>query len=398
MISLATLRIVASTLNGFVQFSTCLRLELRRRKKLLWFDDAVAAFATICSFMALVCFWLTTETDDSGPMVESQVSRFRAYWVFSTTAILVVWLSRLSVILSCIRFMPTETGIAPYGYILSAFITVLGMTLFVLKIYFCSQDDDWRLLEVPVCPDNHVQRPLNIIFESLADALLMITPILALFRVKRNLQYRQLLYPFVGVGFFLMASSIIHLAYYIQSDDVLKNLTGSIQIALFLWATNVPTVLGYIAYVYSQQSHEQSGPKDVEDLRDKIGYPKVLRPISIPPPFFPNDSVQSDIIYQTQAKEQFRESVTDSASEYSMRSPVSTPEPAAARTPGKGVRFLGPLPTNRETAAMSSYSSIFAHYITDEDSTTRPPSELAQAPRLQRPVSSSATPIEPVPF
>lgn len=429
MVSLATLRIVATTLNGFAQFSTCFRLEFRRRNKILWFDDGFAAFATICSFIALVCFWLTTETEGAGPMVESQVSRFRAYWILSTTTILVVWLSRVGIIFSCIRIAPLETSLTIPGYILSGLIAAMGTSLFALRIYFCSHNSDWKLLAQPTCPDNQIQKPLNTAFELLSDLLMVAAPFAIILRVKDSPECRHLLYGLLFAGIVLMASSVMHVVFFIRSDHDLEILTASIQVALFLAMTNIPTLLGYIISRH-QGSDRLSGSKkqrDVEQLRGRIGAPTILRSESIvvssaPLPkdkcSFTRQSTPSTsksftgdelpaLNVDLASKVGDRNSVTiDSASEYSTMTPVYPPSPEPAAKQGKRARFLMPssAPIGRDIVSASSYASIFAQYMPDDrpesgtsNSSFSRPSEPMESIPLGHPLRPAAT-EKPIPF
>ncbi|KAK0243910.1 hypothetical protein EDD85DRAFT_179794 [Armillaria nabsnona] len=293
MVTVWTLRITATVVHGLAQIFTFFRLAHRSRKGRLWLDDACASIAMVCSLVWLVCYWIYTDVPGVGPFGQSELFRIRSYWVDSTMFLVVVWLSRMSLMFSFIRSSPPGILSRKLPFFGSVLFLLMWASLLAQRIYLCHRDETWQDQSQPKC-DNQTIKITVLAFELFSNLIILATPAVTLIAgTVYHAQHRVLLI-LLFCAVIITAASVVHAVYWIHEYGVLlEDLSAIIESGASLMFINL--AVG-IMFFHQRMDRNVEYPDDLEypdgsstfrkkrgsiSLKQRIGSPHRLNAIRL---------------------------------------------------------------------------------------------------------------------
>ncbi|KAK0494256.1 hypothetical protein EDD18DRAFT_1107283 [Armillaria luteobubalina] len=215
------------------EISTVLRLLYNALNSCLWADDACAGLAMLSSLGWLVCFWV--RTDMLGTVLSGQPAFTGSIviWMDDILALAVVWLSRMSFILSLVRISPPRLSIVRKLPFLESmlFLLMWGLLLAERIYYFHGRTSSGMDTEGQQFW-GEIIRVTVLASETISNVVMAVT---LTFRVMAGSaigvhRRRLLLLLFSGLTI-VVATSIIHTVFWVHGSAPLRrDLTAIIQV------------------------------------------------------------------------------------------------------------------------------------------------------------------------
>ncbi|KAJ7873541.1 hypothetical protein B0H14DRAFT_3559282 [Mycena olivaceomarginata] len=219
--SSTTKRVVSTTLEAIANLATLVRLRIRIRNRRFWLDDYWVIVAAICSIAMPIATWL----------------RVGSLLGFTTT----LWASRMSIMFSVIRLVPTQfvrlrkitTGVA-------AIFAVFWMALFVQRVHVCASDKSWYKGHRPQqCPSGDGTVVLELVTDIFADFTLAIIPITLTRNVRIPIAQRRMLWVIFAACLLTTVVSILYAVVQLGPGGPLEGVTVQVEAATSLLVANL---------------------------------------------------------------------------------------------------------------------------------------------------------------
>ncbi|KAF8879483.1 hypothetical protein BD779DRAFT_1649423 [Infundibulicybe gibba] len=181
-----------SVLHAFAIGSTIFRLSQRYTSQRLWYDDYTALFAVIadCIYFAMLQVWTRSEPNGTAFGRETTIT---FYWIGVVCFLLVSWSAKVSLALAIARIFPPgrtirrfATGMA-WSFGLLAVVNLLGAGI------SCGRDTSWHNSPQVQCDLPKVLVIPSLCANLISDALLILTPLRMLWRIKLPDEQRRLI-------------------------------------------------------------------------------------------------------------------------------------------------------------------------------------------------------------
>ncbi|KAA1467758.1 hypothetical protein DENSPDRAFT_351499 [Dentipellis sp. KUC8613] len=243
--SIPVLRGIVTSFHALAVISTTFRLGYRFKIRRLWWDDAFAALAVVLSFLNIAALWIRTDVPGVGPLNRSRHARIIAYWLVSICFTSVLWISRLSILLSIIRIIPAISNL--YRVAQGSVILFVFCWAFLMgqKIYVCTHDRAWLHLHDPQC---HLGRGVGIaelVTDVISDAILLWLPMRLLWKLSMTRSRYRLLLAIFSASILTTIVSIVHAVFLLGPSGLLEALTANVESATSMIVSSLAVVVSW---------------------------------------------------------------------------------------------------------------------------------------------------------
>ncbi|KDR82010.1 hypothetical protein GALMADRAFT_240427 [Galerina marginata CBS 339.88] len=196
-IELLVWRICLTLVHLFAIVSSFFRLYRHRKIDRIWWDDYFAAAAVALDIVFFPTLWLpelpaqTTE-NITGRVIVSQIV---SSWIVNIAFTTLLWCSRISLVLSIARFMPSKTLLYKACIGLACLFFALSVALVCNNVFHCLHTrQTWTKTPPFQCPISFAYFITMLCFDFVADLLLVLIPVFAFSnRLKMPLMTRRLI-------------------------------------------------------------------------------------------------------------------------------------------------------------------------------------------------------------
>ncbi|PFH50956.1 hypothetical protein AMATHDRAFT_143737 [Amanita thiersii Skay4041] len=209
--------------------STLIRLYIRRNR--LWADDAWACFSMMSLIVQVVAVFLHSSTGTVG------VTR---YYLMAVTFYTIIWSARLSLLFSIIRIDPCLKRRA--YLLLCACIFIVTCILLISQVFWvCEPKREWKRLNPPQCHLEPQVALFQLTSDVLADATLLLTPII-LFRILSDKWLRYRLVAIFSTCIITTILSLVHAVFIIRVGGWKSEIVGLVEDCTSLIVCNIPVI------------------------------------------------------------------------------------------------------------------------------------------------------------
>ncbi|EIW55505.1 uncharacterized protein TRAVEDRAFT_171208 [Trametes versicolor FP-101664 SS1] len=262
-----TIRLLATILPGFAVLLTLLRLYYRWSRRHLGYDDAWAAFAVVCSFFMCAGAWTRSDTPATGPFHHSHRVRVIGYYMLNVSFTCVLWASRMSILFSIIRLIPSLLKLRIYAHLSAVLFGLMWTALLIHKIAVCESNPAWKQSPGVQCVLGHGVGAFELATDILADLILVFLPMRLLWRIKLPRGKRILLQLIFSASMFTTIVSIIHGVYVFSTNRNGEGILAHIEASTALIVSNFAVLL---TWLMRSLGHAQ-GSEDAPDTGGAYG-------------------------------------------------------------------------------------------------------------------------------
>ncbi|KAJ3872885.1 hypothetical protein F5051DRAFT_338534, partial [Lentinula edodes] len=228
--------VVITILLGTAQILTLFRINIRRRTKRLWWDDAWALLTMFLSQLMLIAMWIRTDTPGS------HSARIVAYWLVLET----FRSARISLIFSVIRLIPPLFVLRRVSEWMAVIFFLMWAGSLIQKTYICASDRSWYQLSAPQCHLGTDVAIVELVTDLFADVVLAVIPIRLLAGVGLSPDKRRMLYMMFCASLLTSMVSIIHAVFLLGPSGLLEAITAQAEAGTALMVANVGVLSPYV--------------------------------------------------------------------------------------------------------------------------------------------------------
>ncbi|KAF8639007.1 hypothetical protein AX17_001786 [Amanita inopinata Kibby_2008] len=223
------LEVVTAVCSAVAILSTLIRFVLRRHR--LWADDAWALLSTAVLVVQVIAIFTRPRKSSLG------VAR---YYLLASAFYAIIWSARLSLLFSIIRIDPHPRRRRWLYFVASLFLIIC--ILLIGQLYWvCEPEPGWKTLKIPQCHLNLSVAVFQMTTDILADAALLITPVL-LFRILSDQWLRYRLIAIFSTCIITTIVSLVHASYVLTTSGVKVEIVGVIENCTSLVVCNIPVI------------------------------------------------------------------------------------------------------------------------------------------------------------
>ncbi|KAF8879479.1 hypothetical protein BD779DRAFT_1150515 [Infundibulicybe gibba] len=185
-------RALMSALHIMAIGSTVFRLSQRYISQRLWCDDYTALFAVIVDCVFFLVLHVSTRSEPHGTTFGKKTS-ITCYWIGGACSLLVTWSARVSLALAIARIFPPGRTIRRFAMGMAWFIGFLGITNSLVITISCGRDTSWHDSLQVQCDLSKALGITSLCVNLISDALLVLTPLRMLWRIKLPDEQRRLI-------------------------------------------------------------------------------------------------------------------------------------------------------------------------------------------------------------
>ncbi|KAH9852440.1 hypothetical protein C2E23DRAFT_885585 [Lenzites betulinus] len=300
-----TIRLIATILPAFATILTLLRLYYRRSRHRLGWDDAWAAFAVISVVFICAGAWTRSDTPAVGPFHHSARVRVLGYYMLNVSFTCVLWASRMSILFSIIRLIPTLMTMRVHAYFCAILFGMMWAALLIQKIVVCETNPSWKKSPGVQCVLGHAVAGLELATDFVGDLILVIMPMRLLWRIKLSFAKKLLLQCIFSASMFTTIVSIIHAVYVFSPDRNGEGILAHIEASTALIVCNLAVLMTWFMRVLGHNDDSEAAPpSNYSDRsgRGKLSSLRFQRPANAP-------IVLSALDYKGTTQEQTRASL-----------------------------------------------------------------------------------------
>ncbi|KAG2124209.1 hypothetical protein DEU56DRAFT_917083 [Suillus clintonianus] len=238
--TLAQTQVVNYVLPIVATVVTSFRLFIRKRRGILWIDDAWAACAMIFNIGLMICSALYLK----GYIFHPQWAKVALYYTLAQCFYGVVWCSRLSILFTVVR-------LAYYGTqrrILVCIAIIFGVVwavLFAQVWWTCESDPSWKKQPRPQCNLGRNVAIAQIVTDVLGDTVLILAPFLLIHKATLTPSQRIRVICIFSTSAIITVVSLVH-AYYVFTDGELKEAVAAMfEASVSLIIANLSVVVTF---------------------------------------------------------------------------------------------------------------------------------------------------------
>ncbi|KAF8431746.1 hypothetical protein L210DRAFT_3559338 [Boletus edulis BED1] len=249
---MVTIRVVGSVLQSIGILLSLFRLWFRLQIQRLWWEDAWAFIACICSITVLASEWVYLKGDWGVSVV--------GFWVYSMSFNSVVWAVRMSILYSVARIAHPTQYMRRMVTALSVLFTLMFLAFTAMKLWWFIHDLSWlKRTGFYTRPSPGLPRSMYIYelcTDCLSDAILIFLPVRLLWRVNLPEKQRRMIIAIFFSSIIVTMVSIFRAVSQIMDLLSLVGVATDIQTA---FATITCNLLVIATLVY-RLSRRLSGP------------------------------------------------------------------------------------------------------------------------------------------
>ncbi|KAF8879485.1 hypothetical protein BD779DRAFT_1446869 [Infundibulicybe gibba] len=181
-----------SVLHVFAISSTIFRLSQRYTSQRMWYDDYVALLAVVTDCVYFVVLHVWTRSEPNGTTFGRETTII-CYWISSVCFLLVSWPAKVSLALAIARIFPPGRTIRRFAMGMAWSFVLLGMANLLGIAISCGRDTSWHNSPQVQCEFPKILSITTFCANLIADALLVLTPLRMLWRVKLPNEQRRLI-------------------------------------------------------------------------------------------------------------------------------------------------------------------------------------------------------------
>ncbi|KAI0788533.1 hypothetical protein C8Q75DRAFT_237160 [Abortiporus biennis] len=235
---------------------TLVRLYYRAQRHHLGWDDAWAAFALVCVIFMCAGGWIGTSEPGIGPIVQSPHIRMVGYYMNSIGFTCVVWSSRLSILCTLMRIIPSMMRLRDCTRVFAGFFITSWSIIIFMKIYLCERHPDWKQLTHVNCPFPHSVAIVEIITDCISDIFLIVAPLRLLWGITMPKAQHRLLTAIFSSNILTTIISVIHDAEVINPNFTTVGILAPIQAAVALIVCNLSVLVTWAFRVIRRHNEE----------------------------------------------------------------------------------------------------------------------------------------------
>jgi hypothetical protein len=230
-------QILGYVLPGIGIIMTIIRLFIRKRSGRLGLDDAAIAIASIAQVNLMIATNAYTATSiPSGPR---KVGFF--YWTGESFYI-IIWASRLSILLSIRRIVPSYKWMRFCTMAAVAFV-VMWAALTTQLFVTCETKHGWKQLPLPQCPLGKPVAYTMLALDIIGDLTIILLPAFFIWRSTLPTQKRIGLIAAFAVSILTSIVGFSHVHYILAGPPLVENLNGILQCSISVIACNLPILI-----------------------------------------------------------------------------------------------------------------------------------------------------------
>ncbi|KJA28286.1 hypothetical protein HYPSUDRAFT_690450 [Hypholoma sublateritium FD-334 SS-4] len=185
-------KICISVLHGIAIFSTCLRLEHRRRTRKLWWDDYATIVPLLTEGLNISVLWLRFRYGNLS-MQDKVLYSFINSFVYNTLN----WWSRISLALAVLRITPPWAKPRYIARCLPMLFIAFWVALSTAMLTTCAVHTNWQRVttssQVVACGPAYRTLIASTILDSFSDVLLIAIPLYQLWHISSRTSERRLI-------------------------------------------------------------------------------------------------------------------------------------------------------------------------------------------------------------
>ncbi|KAF8966776.1 hypothetical protein BDZ97DRAFT_1756370 [Flammula alnicola] len=237
---------ISVTLLHFVSITfTLVRVGYRWRTRRLWWDDRIVMIAMVADCIYIVIMWFKLRKDKISWIASDDHTFVYSEWFSSFLCFTIVWVSKICLALSVARiFLPGHPFRIWAFYFIGILILCYLASTFIVT--FACEGSPWWQLNYQRCTTE--AHSLNVaaligalILDTLTDVVLVIAPVIMLWRVKLPPKQRILLLVLFSSSILTIIASVI----YVSKDSKNELHFQSAAFALLVSNILVVTMLIY---------------------------------------------------------------------------------------------------------------------------------------------------------
>ncbi|KAF8806897.1 hypothetical protein BYT27DRAFT_7101075 [Phlegmacium glaucopus] len=237
---------------------TFLRLFHRHNISRLWWDDYLAALASIVDCGAIIDLWLGLKS--SKPLLDTSFQSLMARYLIGFLCIITVqWATRIALALAFARIFPPRATARHYAICLAILFLCLFIAIIIQAILFCRDTSAWISFSLVQCNFHGEILIFLVAANILSDALLVFSPLYTLRRLRLPDEERRLIY-FCFTGSALMSMSCIATTVFLFAPETWEPARGNIRVILgylegsvSLIVCNLLVIVTYFYKVFRQE-------------------------------------------------------------------------------------------------------------------------------------------------
>ncbi|KIK36529.1 hypothetical protein CY34DRAFT_16319 [Suillus luteus UH-Slu-Lm8-n1] len=238
--TVAQTQVVNYVLPIVATFVTSFRLYCRKRRSLLWLDDAWAACAMIFDIALMICSALYL----NGYVFRPQWAKIALYYTLTQCFYGVIWCSRLSILFTVVRL--ACWGTRRLLIRIAIIFGVVWAILFAQVWWTCESDPSWKKEPRPQCPLGRNVAIAQIVTDVLGDTVLILAPFFLIYKatVLTTAQRVRVICLF-STSAITTAVSLTH-SYYVFTEGQLKEAVSAMfEASISLIVANLSVVVTF---------------------------------------------------------------------------------------------------------------------------------------------------------
>ncbi|EIW79579.1 hypothetical protein CONPUDRAFT_137895 [Coniophora puteana RWD-64-598 SS2] len=253
---------------------TGFRLWIRRGRH--WWEDLFALMAAFACIVGLVSFWFIYWPN--APEFD-----YAFMWLDIMTNWVVVWSTRVSVLLSILR-VATKPRMRIIIHASLSLFAIFGAVSFAFKMWVCWDNPSWRETAYLHCRNSHAYAFVQLSTDVVSALILVTLPIAMLWDIKLARQTRILVISIFAMSVLSAVASIVHVVFIVPATSE-TGITMHIQNAIDLIVCNLLVTVTFIYRVLlrkngahiddgtSHQGNDSNG--DIEDSPETVKFTTV---------------------------------------------------------------------------------------------------------------------------
>ncbi|KAH9941193.1 uncharacterized protein BXZ73DRAFT_98408 [Epithele typhae] len=240
------IRILATALPAIAIILTSLRLYYRASRRHLGWDDAWAASAIFCAFFLTAGAWTRSDIPGVGPFNHSVRVRILGYYMLQVAFTCVLWVSRLSILFSIIRLIPTMMRLRIVANICAFAFGFMWIGLVILKLVVCETNTEWKSRKGVQCVLGEAVASVEIATDFLADLALVLLPLRLLWRISLPPGRRALLIGIFSASILTTIASIVHCVYVFSPNRNAEGIWAHVLASTCMMVANLAVLVTWL--------------------------------------------------------------------------------------------------------------------------------------------------------
>ncbi|EAU91445.2 hypothetical protein CC1G_01934 [Coprinopsis cinerea okayama7 len=217
-------KVCLTILHAVAASSTFLRLWVRFQTRKMWWDDYVAGFTLLLDIAYAIMLWFRFHVPN--PTREQELDTIGISWVHSLLYFTIVWSSRVSLSLAIARIFNPGTRVRQWLLALTGSFVAAYVTVCLLTGLTCASGADWPKFQFDYrwCKTGlggyYISGLVSICFDFIADILLVVCPLILLWRVNLPTIERSLVLVAFSASIFTALAAVVFCIFWYGTFDV----------------------------------------------------------------------------------------------------------------------------------------------------------------------------------